>query len=110
MASTSEDRQLKVRRSVRGRVYGDVTSTVAVTVATGQGISERRRAQTREPCPRAFADHRHVTRDAAVADDVRIRIAGLALRQRGELRVCTVLVRMIRDEHIGARLLYRIAE
>src|SRR5215471_2807462 len=65
----------------------------------------RRRAEPQQARARAFADHRHVTCDAVVADHVRVRITGLPFCQRGELGLRTVLFRELGDQHIGARLL-----
>src|SRR5215471_4577188 len=65
----------------------------------------RRRAEPQQARARAFADHRHVTCDAVVADHVRVRITGLPFCQRGELGLRTVLFRVVGDQHIGARLL-----
>src|SRR5262244_830783 len=51
---------------------------------------------------RTLVDDGQVALDAALADDVRIRIARLAPLERGNLRLRSVEDRVVRNQHVGA--------
>src|SRR4029077_16033563 len=58
----------------------------------------------------ALADHCQISLDAVVAYDVRIRIAGLSSRQRGQLHLRAILIWMIGDEHVRAGFCHSLAK
>ena len=59
---------------------------------------------------RALAHHRQIAQDVGIANDEGMRFTSLAIRERGQLIGRAILVRMVRDEHIGAGLLHRVAK
>ena len=67
-----------------------------------------RRTQAQQACPRALADHRHVARDAVVADDIRVGIAGLPLREGGQLGV-RIIRMVLADRAAGVQMRMRLA-
>jgi len=58
----------------------------------------------------AFVGDRQIALDAVVADDVGMRIPGFALCQRGELHLGSVVIRVVRQDDVGAGFFHDIAK